>query len=51
MRQANSSGVRYAIIIGEDEIKAGTVQLREMSTSQQQTVPQEKLPEILKNST
>jgi histidyl-tRNA synthetase len=50
LRQANSSGVRYTVIIGEDEIKHGTVQLREMSTSQQQTIPQEKLPEIIKNN-
>jgi histidyl-tRNA synthetase len=47
LRQANSSGARYTIIIGDDEIKAGTVQLRDMATSQQQTIPQEKLREVL----
>lgn len=48
MRQANSAGVRYTIIIGEEEIKAGTVQLRDMSTSRQETIPESRLIEILK---
>ncbi len=48
LRQANTLGVRYTAIIGEEEIKAGTVQLREMSTSQQQTVPLTQLAELLK---
>jgi histidyl-tRNA synthetase len=39
LREANSSGARYALILGEDEIKAGAVQLRDMSTSQQQNIP------------
>ncbi|MCR4393565.1 MAG: His/Gly/Thr/Pro-type tRNA ligase C-terminal domain-containing protein, partial [Dehalococcoidales bacterium] len=48
MRQANSAGVRYTIIIGEEEIKAGTVQLRDMSTSRQETIPESRLIEVLK---
>jgi histidyl-tRNA synthetase len=48
LRQANTLGVRYTVIIGEEEIKAGTVQLREMSTSQQQSIPQNKLMEMIK---
>jgi histidyl-tRNA synthetase len=47
MRQANSLGVRYTVVIGDEEIKAGTVQLREMSTSQQQTVPVSQLKDHL----
>jgi histidyl-tRNA synthetase len=43
LRQANSSGARYTLILGEDEIKAGTVQLRDMSTSQQENIP---LPQL-----
>jgi histidyl-tRNA synthetase len=39
LRQANSSGARFTLILGEDEIKAGTVQLRDMSTSQQENIP------------
>ncbi|MFH1647627.1 MAG: histidine--tRNA ligase [Chloroflexota bacterium] len=50
LRQANSLGVRYTVIIGEDEVKAGTVSLREMATSRQETVPAAGLPERLKNA-
>jgi histidyl-tRNA synthetase len=48
LRQANTCGVRYTIIIGEEEIKTGTIQVRRMDTSQQETIPQSKLMEILK---
>jgi histidyl-tRNA synthetase len=48
LRQANTLGVRQTVIIGEEEIKAGTVQLRDMSTSLQQTVPIVNLAEVLK---
>jgi histidyl-tRNA synthetase len=50
LRQANSSGVRYTVIIGEDEIKTGTVQLRDMTTSQQQNISVEQLKGILKEA-
>ncbi len=48
LRQANNLGVRQTIIIGEEEVKTGTAQLRDMSTSQQQTLPLDKLVEKLK---
>ncbi len=38
LRQANALNVRYAVIIGEDEVKAGTVTLRDMAGAQQETV-------------
>lgn len=38
LRQANSIGVKYAVIIGEDEIKAGTVMLRNMYSSEQREI-------------
>jgi len=38
LRQANTLGVRQTVIIGEEEVKTGTVILRDMTTSQQQTV-------------
>jgi histidyl-tRNA synthetase len=47
LRQANSAGVRYTVIIGEEEIRTSSVQLREMSTSQQRNVPVSDLIEIL----
>jgi len=39
LRQANTLGTRYAVIIGEQEIKTGTVILRDMTTAQQKTIP------------
>ncbi len=39
LRQANSSGARYAVIIGEQEVATGTVTLRDMSGAKQETVP------------
>ncbi len=38
LRQANALNVRYTLIIGEDEIKAGSVTLRDMSGARQETV-------------
>jgi histidyl-tRNA synthetase len=38
LRQANSLGVRYAVIIGEEEVKAGTVTLRDMASAEQKSV-------------
>ncbi len=38
LRQANSLGVRYTVIIGEDEVKAGAVTLRHMADAGQETV-------------
>jgi histidyl-tRNA synthetase len=48
LRQANASGVRYAVIIGEEEVKTGTVVLRDMTTSHQKTVPESELPALLR---
>ena len=44
MRQANSLKVRYTVIIGEDEVKAGTATLRDMASARQETVPIGELP-------
>jgi histidyl-tRNA synthetase len=38
LRQANSLGVRHAVIIGEEEVKAGTVVLRDMASAEQKSV-------------
>ncbi|MCL0057595.1 histidine--tRNA ligase [Dehalococcoidales bacterium] len=39
LRQANNLGASYAVIIGDQEIKSGTVILRDMTTGQQKTIP------------
>ena len=48
MRQANNLKISRAIIIGDDEVKAGTAILRDMVTSQQETVKMADLPGLLK---
>jgi histidyl-tRNA synthetase len=48
LRQANSLRVPRVAIVGEDEVKNGTVILRDMTTSQQETLPANMLPEELK---
>jgi len=39
LRQANTLGVHYTVIIGDEEVKVGTVVLRDMTTAQQKTIP------------
>jgi histidyl-tRNA synthetase len=48
MRQANNLKISRAVIIGDDEVKAGTAILRDMNTSQQDTVKLSDLPGLLK---
>jgi histidyl-tRNA synthetase len=47
LKQANKLGVRYAVIIGEEEVKAGTVTLRDMTSAEQKTMPVIQLLELL----
>ncbi len=39
LRQANTLNVPITVIIGDEEVKTGTVVLRDMTTSQQKSVP------------
>jgi histidyl-tRNA synthetase len=39
LRQANSLGAPYAVIIGEQELKTNTVILRDMTSAEQKTIP------------
>jgi histidyl-tRNA synthetase len=48
LRQANALNVPYTVIIGEDEVKAGTVTLRDMLSARQETVPLTDLTKRLK---
>ena len=47
LRQANNLDAKYAVIIGEQEVKDGTVILRDMTTSEQKTVPIKELKKHL----
>jgi histidyl-tRNA synthetase len=40
--------VRYTLVLGDDEIKNGNVQMRDMQTSEQKTITQEQLLGLLK---
>ena len=48
LRQANTLGAHHTVIIGEQEVKAGTVILRDMTTSQQKTIPVAELQRLLR---
>jgi histidyl-tRNA synthetase len=47
LRHANSLGTGYAAIIGEDEVKARTIMLRNMENGEQQEIQPEELKEFL----
>jgi len=47
LRQANTLGVHQTVIIGEQELKADTVILRDMINAQQEVIPLTQLQELL----
>jgi len=47
LRQANTLGIKNAAIIGDDEVQAGTVMLRNMENGEQQEVQVEELGKLL----
>jgi histidyl-tRNA synthetase len=47
LRQANNLGASQTVIIGDQEVKTGTVILRDMTTSEQKTIPATKLQGLL----
>ncbi|MFC2016134.1 histidine--tRNA ligase [Chloroflexota bacterium] len=48
LKQANTLGVHHTVIIGDQEVKTGTVILRDMTNAQQDTVPLTQLQGLLK---
>ena len=48
MKQANRLGAGYVLIVGENELAAGAVVLRDMSTSTQEEVPIETVIDLLR---
>lgn len=48
LRQANALGTCNAIIIGNEEVKTGTVILRDMNTARQETIPRTQIVQLLK---
>ncbi len=49
LRNANSLGVRFTLIIGEDELKNGTAVLRDMASAAQESIPIKEIELVLKN--
>jgi histidyl-tRNA synthetase len=48
MRQANSLGIAYALILGEQEVKKRNVILRDMRSGEQKTIPLAEIARMLK---
>jgi histidyl-tRNA synthetase len=46
--RANKTGAAYAVILGEDELKNGTVTLKNLQTGEQESCPREQVTEKLK---
>lgn len=49
LRQANACGATLAIIVGENEVKSGTLLLRDMATGEQSTVPSGEIADEIKS--
>ncbi len=47
---ANAIGVRYAILLGERELKAGRATIRDMASGAQRDVPLDTLPEAIRGA-
>ncbi|MGA3188513.1 MAG: histidine--tRNA ligase [Bryobacteraceae bacterium] len=50
LKHANRMGVRYTVIVADDEYKSGTVSVKDMTSSIQTTVAQDSVAEFLKES-
>lgn len=48
LEQADKAGATYALIVGDDEVEQGTVQVRELRTAQQTSVPAAHIAEALR---
>jgi histidyl-tRNA synthetase len=48
MRQVNSLGIAYALILGKQEISKRNVMLRDMRSGEQKTIPLAEIAGILK---
>lgn len=51
MKEANRSGARFALIVGDNELQAGEVVLRDLTTSEQETVAMDTIDEMLRQRT
>ncbi len=49
MRHATALKARFTLVVGEDEVNAGTVQLKDMATGEQREILSEKISEAISN--
>ena len=50
MRQADKSGARFCLVFGEDELKSGTVGVKDMQTGEQTQVPLDSLENVFRKN-
>lgn len=50
LKYADNKGIPYVAIIGPDEVKNGTVTLKNLTSKKQEIVPFDKLPDVLKKA-
>ena len=48
LRYASAIGATHAVIIGDDELRSGAYQLRDLAASQQRPVPKQELADLLR---
>lgn len=48
LNEANDLNIPYAVIFGEDELKSGTVKLKELATRTEETVSRADLPAVIR---
>ena len=48
MKQAAKSGAKFALIIGEEEVKNSTVTVKNLETSEQENISAEKIFDFIK---
>jgi len=48
MKQADRSGAALTLIVGEQEVSDGTVTVRRMADATQETVPREKVVDVVR---
>jgi histidyl-tRNA synthetase len=47
LRQADRAGCRFAVLLGDDEVRAGSAVVRDMESKVQETIPLTDLPRYL----
>ena len=51
LREANKSGARFALILGDEEIKKGTVVFKDLEKGEQKNILQKKIKNLFDNLT